>query len=117
MGAAVRPLKSGQKFGKLTFLGYEDRTHGMPIKCKCRCECGNNITVNKSNLVALNSTSCGECYRSRTGGLSLKQMTARSGVSRNTITARMKRGLPLEKILAPHPVGYKGRGRPRKLHG
>lgn len=48
---------SGQRFGALVVL--EHIPQSKPTKWLCRCDCGNETTVNSSNLIQGLTTSCG----------------------------------------------------------
>ncbi len=62
------PLKDwvGERFGRLTVVAYAGKWQGRH-NWKCHCDCGNDITVNQSNLKAGHTRSCGcmqaEVYR------------------------------------------------------
>jgi len=67
---------TGQKFSRLSVLGFggiDKSNHSMWI---CKCECGNEITTSLSNLISGHTTSCGCVFREnaakrlRTHGLS-----------------------------------------------
>lgn len=45
----------GKRFGKLTVLSYDNKTH----KCHCRCDCGNEKDINVYSLKNGDTTSCG----------------------------------------------------------
>ena len=49
---------SNQRFGRLIVLREDDKD---TKKCICKCDCGNIVSVNKSNLKRGFTTSCG-CY-------------------------------------------------------
>lgn len=52
---------SGQKFGKLTALYENGKTHDGRILWHCICDCGNELDVVTSSLRRGNTKSCG-CY-------------------------------------------------------
>lgn len=58
---------TGQKFGHLEPLYISGKTKHGKILWRCKCDCGNVIDVVSSNLVSLNSTSCG-CTRHEFSG-------------------------------------------------
>ena len=51
---------TGQKFGRLTVLGYAGKKSGQRM-WKCRCDCGNICTVRQTKLQSGLTVSCG-CY-------------------------------------------------------
>lgn len=54
----------GEKFGRLTVLGYAGKTKSGHSLVRCMCDCGTEKIVSRSNLVTGNTTSCG-CFRSK----------------------------------------------------
>jgi len=59
---------TGQRFGRLTVLGYCGRNRFENIEWLCRCECGNETVKTTSSLVSGRTVACG-CYNaSRTHG-------------------------------------------------
>lgn len=57
----IRDL-SGQRFGKLTVLGFHDRIKSgksHKIRWECLCDCGKKTVVRGDGLVSDNSKSCG----------------------------------------------------------
>lgn len=54
----------GQKFGKLTIIGYEPKLSSLEKKrAICVCDCGGNKTVDECSLVGGNTRSCGCLHR------------------------------------------------------
>ena len=51
---------TGQKFGRLVVASEAERKNGNTV-WKCKCDCGNELTVIKSNLKRGNTKSCG-CF-------------------------------------------------------
>lgn len=58
-------LETGQRFGRLSIVREGPRTAAGKRSWVCRCECGNEVTIQQSNLTTGNTTSCG-CYRVET---------------------------------------------------
>lgn len=56
---------TGQKFGKLTVIKRDTDKSKINETNKtlwlCECECGNEVTVTRTNLMTGNTKSCG-CY-------------------------------------------------------
>ena len=52
----------GQKFGRLSVLGYAGKDKSGHTLLECTCECGNDVIVSRSNLTSGATTSCG-CAR------------------------------------------------------
>lgn len=50
----------GRRYGRLTVIGLAEGR-----KAICRCDCGNEVTVHRTNLVRPNTTSCGCLHKER----------------------------------------------------
>lgn len=61
MSKTTRIDLTGQRFGRLTVVGYHDTVKGM-ARWRCLCDCGNETTVYGGNLRRGYTQSCG-CYR------------------------------------------------------
>lgn len=61
---------TGQRFGRLTVLGYHDKHNNM-TRWKCLCDCGNETIVYGNNLRRGYTRSCG-CYRHECEGQSTR---------------------------------------------
>lgn len=55
---------TGQRFGRLTVLGYEGSRKGRTL-WRCRCDCGRETIVLRPNLISGATKSCG-CLRADT---------------------------------------------------
>lgn len=53
---------TGQKYNRVTFLEFVDRTENGNSRWKVRCDCGVIFTVIASNVLSGGTKSCG-CYR------------------------------------------------------
>lgn len=61
MAKTVRIDLTGQRFGRLTVIGYHDTEKGM-ARWRCLCDCGNETIVYGGNLRRGYTQSCG-CFR------------------------------------------------------
>lgn len=53
----------GKRFGRLIIVGLSDKKQGTKIIYSCLCDCGKEVDVTRTNLLAKKIVSCG-CYRS-----------------------------------------------------
>lgn len=60
---SLRQDITGQKFGRLTVLAYDEKLSKQKggSYWRCQCDCGNNKSFLKSNLITGKTSSCG-CY-------------------------------------------------------
>lgn len=60
----MRPIKrlNGQRFGRLTVIGFSGMNHRHNALWECVCDCGTFCTVSSSNLQGGSTQSCG-CLR------------------------------------------------------
>ena len=59
---------SGKRFGKLTVLS-RDINQGGHTKWLCQCDCGKTKVIQGNHLQEGSTTSCGNCYESKTSRL------------------------------------------------
>lgn len=52
----------GQKFNRLTVIGFSHKTEKNRVYWKCKCDCGKEIVVRADNLRNGHAKSCG-CYK------------------------------------------------------
>ena len=62
MGRKIKDL-TGQKFGRLTVLGYTENRLRGGVVWRCLCSCGNTAFVISSDLTRHNTQSCGCLHR------------------------------------------------------
>ena len=58
-------VQAGQKYGRLTVVGFHDKTKASKRRYLCRCECGTETVVVGSNLRSGNAQSCGCLHREK----------------------------------------------------
>lgn len=68
---------TGQKFGKLTVIGY--KIENAKVYCYCQCECGSKTWVAKNNLVNGHTQSCG-CISVSIGELNIQKILLENNI-------------------------------------
>lgn len=66
MGRKLLDL-TGQRFGRLSVIGFAGKAKNGHSKWLCRCDCGNEVTISYEALKRGDSKSCG-CYRTERMG-------------------------------------------------
>lgn len=61
--------RTGQKFHRLTVIGYAGKVNGHRTGWRCRCDCGNEVVVESGNLVAMRQKSCGCALHQLSSGM------------------------------------------------
>jgi hypothetical protein len=62
---------TGQKYNRVTFLEFVDRTKNGNSRWKVRCDCGTEFIALATNVKCGNTSSCG-CYRNEQNKLRYK---------------------------------------------
>ena len=94
---------TGQKFGKLTVIGYAGMDKHHNKSWLCECECGNQKVVRQGSLVNDITKSCG-CAKYDAGQRGKKFVTYNG--ERNTVFAWSKKtGLTNTKLLHAYEEG------------
>lgn len=68
---------TGQKFGKLTVIGY--KIENAKTYCYCQCECGGKTWVAKNNLINGHTQSCG-CISGSIGELNIQKILLENNI-------------------------------------
>jgi hypothetical protein len=68
---------TGQKFGKLTVIGY--KIENAKTYCYCQCECGSKSWVAKNNLINGHTQSCG-CISGSIGELNIQKILLENNI-------------------------------------
>lgn len=68
---------TGQKFGKLTVIGY--KIENAKTYCYCQCECGSKTWVAKNNLINGHTQSCG-CISGSIGELNIQKILLENNI-------------------------------------
>ena len=99
----------GQKFGRLTVIGFMGKNKGRNAVWYCECECGNKVAVTSGNLKTGHTVSCGCCSVQKLRERATTHGHTVGGKSRTYITWRnmLSRCYNLNKDTYQH---YGGRG-------
>ena len=68
---------TGQKFGKLTVIGY--KIENAKTYCYCQCECGGKTWIAKNNLINGHTQSCG-CISGSIGELNIQKILLENNI-------------------------------------
>jgi hypothetical protein len=98
----------GKKFAKLTVIDKAviHAENEKRFRYICKCECGNETFVRKDHLITGRTKSCGKCNSQKFAGKTIEELAEESGLSTDTIRKRIKKGLPLEQVIAPPAPRY-----------
>lgn len=105
-----------QKFGKLTVIDTAIIRYESEIRTQyiCQCECGRETFARKDHLISGKTKSCGKCNSRKFAGKTIEELAEESGLSTDTIRKRIKKGLPLEQVIAPPAPRYQKCGKASK---